>query len=154
LRKRGWLRALTKSRLRPGPCLETSWTAEGGYEATKRLVQRSFARFSAIFAANDLIALGALLALHESGIRVPEEVSVIGFDGMPESQFFYPALSTVAVDFDLLGKESLQSLFAAIQRSKKEPIRKVGIPKLVQRQSTGEPRELSVSVVSVSAERK
>jgi DNA-binding LacI/PurR family transcriptional regulator len=82
-----------------------------------------------------------MLALHESGIRVPEEVSVIGFDGMPESQFFYPALSTVAVDFDLLGKESLQSLFTAIQRSKKEPRRKVGIPKLVQRKSTAGPRK-------------
>jgi DNA-binding LacI/PurR family transcriptional regulator len=156
LRKRGWLRALTKSRLKPGPCLETSWTAEGGYEATKQLVQRSFARFSAIFAANDLIALGSMLALHESGIRVPEEVSVIGFDGMPESQFFYPALSTVAVDFDVLARESLQSLFAAIQRSKKEPIRKIGIPKLVQRKSTAGPRKLSVPVVCVSeeAERK
>jgi DNA-binding LacI/PurR family transcriptional regulator len=93
-----------------------------------------------------------MLALHENGIRVPEEVSVIGFDGMPESQFFHPALSTVAVDFDVLARESLQSLFAAIQQSKKEPIRKTGIPKLVQRMSTAGPRKLSVSVVSVSEE--
>jgi DNA-binding LacI/PurR family transcriptional regulator len=140
LRKRGWLRALTRARLKPGPCLETGWTADGGYEATKRLIQRSFNQFSAIFAANDLIALGSLLALHESGIRVPDEISVIGFDGMPESQFFYPALSTVAIDFDVLAKESLQSLFAAIQRSKNEPIKKIGIPELVRRKSTAAPR--------------
>jgi DNA-binding LacI/PurR family transcriptional regulator len=140
LRKRGWIQALSAFRLRPGPCLQTSWTAEAGYEATKRLIQRSFNRFSAIFAANDLIALGSMLALHEHGISVPDQVSVVGFDGMPESQFFYPSLSTVAVDFDLLAKESLQSLFAAIQRPKDQPIKKIGIPKLIQRKSTGSPR--------------
>jgi DNA-binding LacI/PurR family transcriptional regulator len=56
---------------------------------------------------------------------------------MPEAQFFYPSLSTVAIDFDVLAKESLQSLFAAIQGSKEESIDKIGIPKLVQRASTG-----------------
>lgn len=140
LRKRGWLGALARSRLEPGPSLQTSWTAEGGYEATKRLIQKSFGRFSAIFAANDLIALGAMLALHEQGIRVPEEISVVGFDGMPEAQFFYPSLTTVVIDFDFLAKESLHSLFAAIQRSKNEPIHKIGFPKLIQRKSTGSPR--------------
>jgi DNA-binding LacI/PurR family transcriptional regulator len=146
LRKQGWIQTLAKSRLRPGPCLQTSWTAEGGYEATKQLIHRSFRRFSAIFAANDLIALGSLLALHERGIRVPEEISVVGFDGMPEAQFFYPSLSTVAVDFDLLGKESLQILFATIRGEKNEPVNKIGIPKLIQRKSTG---KLPVSVVDV-----
>jgi DNA-binding LacI/PurR family transcriptional regulator len=140
LRKRGWFHALTAFRLKPGPCLQTSWTADGGYEATKRLIEKSFNKFSAIFAANDLIALGSMLALHEHGIKVPDEISVVGFDGMPESQFFYPPLSTVAVDLDILAKKSLQSLFAAIQRSKDEPIRKIGIPKLIQRKSTGSPR--------------
>jgi DNA-binding LacI/PurR family transcriptional regulator len=136
LRKRGWIRALTKAHLKPGPCLQTAWTAEGGYEATKRLIDRSYRRFSALFAANDLIALGSLLALHERGIGVPDEISVIGFDGMPEAQFFYPSLSTVAIDFEVLAKESLQSLFAAIQRSKDEPIHKIGVPTLIQRAST------------------
>jgi DNA-binding LacI/PurR family transcriptional regulator len=139
LRKQGWVHTLTRFRLKPGPCLQTSWTAEGGYEATRRLIQRSSRRFSAIFAANDLIALGSMLALHERGIRVPEDVSVVGFDGMPEAQFFYPSLSTVIIDFDVLAKESLQSLFAAIQGSNREPIKKVGIPKLIQRKSTGPP---------------
>lgn len=141
LRKRGWIRALIKSRLKPGPCLQTAWTAEGGYEATKRLIDRSYRRFSAIFAANDLIALGSMRALHERGIGIPDEISVIGFDGMPEAQFFYPSLSTVAIDFDVLAKESLQSLFAAIQGSKEESIDKIGIPKLIQRASTGRREE-------------
>jgi DNA-binding LacI/PurR family transcriptional regulator len=74
--------------------------------------------------------------LHERGIGVPDEISVIGFDGMPEAQFFYPSLSTVAIDFEVLAKESLQSLFAAIQRSKDEPIHKIGVPTLIQRAST------------------
>jgi DNA-binding LacI/PurR family transcriptional regulator len=140
LRKRGWIQALSAFRLRPGPCIQTAWTAEGGYEATRRLFRRSFNRFSAIFAANDLIALGSLLALHELGIGVPEEISVVGFDGMPESQFFHPPLSTVAIDFDILAKESLQSLLSAIERSKEKAIRKIGLPKLTQRKSTGPPR--------------
>lgn len=142
LRKQGWIRALTKAQLKLGPCLETAWTADGGYEATKRLIRRSFRRFSAIFAANDLIALGSMFALHERGIRVPEEISVIGFDGMPEAQFFYPSLSTVAVEFDVLAEQSLQSLFAAIQGLESEPINKIGAPKLIQRASTGAPQEV------------
>ena len=76
------------------------------------------------------------------GIRVPEEISVIGFDGMPEAQLFYPSLSTVAVEFDVLAEESLQSLFAAIQRLKSEPVNKIGVPKLIQRASTGAPQEV------------
>jgi DNA-binding LacI/PurR family transcriptional regulator len=87
-----------------------------------------------------------MLALHERGIRVPEEISVVGFDGMPEAQFFYPSLSTVAVDFDLLGKESLRILFATIRGEKNEPVNKIGIPKLIQRKSTG---KLPASVVDV-----
>jgi LacI family transcriptional regulator len=139
LRKRGWLQELAKYRLRPGPCLETAWTADGGYEATKGLLRDSYREFSAIFAANDLIALGSMLALHEKGVRVPDQISVVGFDGMPEAQFFYPPLSTVAVDFDILAKESLQSLLAAIEGSKDQPIKKVGIPKLIERKSAAPP---------------
>jgi DNA-binding LacI/PurR family transcriptional regulator len=82
LRRRGWLLELSRSSLQPGPCLESAWTADGGYEATKKLLDFSYGKFTVIFAANDLIALGALLALHERGIEVPKEISVVGFDGM------------------------------------------------------------------------
>lgn len=139
LRKRGWLEALTVARLKPGPCLQTEWTAEGGYDSTRKLLARSFGKFSAIFAANDLVALGSLLALHEHGIKVPDEISIIGFDGMPEAAFFYPPLSTVVVDFDVLARESLQSLFAAIQRSEDQTMQKIWVPKLMPRKSTSAP---------------
>jgi DNA-binding LacI/PurR family transcriptional regulator len=72
---------------------------------------------------------------------VPDEISVVGFHGMPEAQFFYPPLSTLAVDFDILAKESLQSLFAAIKGSKDQPIKKIGIPKLIQSKSAAAPRD-------------
>ena len=59
--------------------------------------------------------MGALLALHEAGIEVPAEVSVVGFDNMPESRFFNPPLTTATSDFDVMARESLDILFAKIQ---------------------------------------
>lgn len=148
LRRRGWLEALNAARLKPGPCLQTKWTAEGGYVAATKLIRHSFGKFSAIFAANDLIALGSLLALHDHGIQVPGEISVIGFDGMPEAEFFHPPLSTLVVDFDVLGRESFQSLFAAIQGSADRVLGKVWVPKLVPRRSTSTPGLVSALKIS------
>ncbi|NUR25199.1 MAG: substrate-binding domain-containing protein, partial [Catenulispora sp.] len=69
---------------------------------------------TAVFAANDHIALGVLLALHEAGRRVPEDVSVIGFDDIPEAAFFTPPLTTVRQDFAALGRRSMALLLDLI----------------------------------------
>ncbi|HEY0792592.1 MAG TPA: LacI family DNA-binding transcriptional regulator [Chthoniobacterales bacterium] len=136
-RRQGWLSALEEAGLKPGPSVETAWTAAGGYEAATGLLRGHHRKFTAIFAANDLIALGAMSALQGAGVRVPDEVSVVGFDGMPEAEFFYPSLTTVVNDFDVLARESLRSLLQVIKGAESTgPLQKVSLPKLVLRASS------------------
>jgi DNA-binding LacI/PurR family transcriptional regulator len=137
LRRKGWLAGLKAAGLEPGPAVHTPWTPDGGYDAMKTLIKSSRKKFTAVFAANDLIALGALLALHEAGIDVPAEVSVVGFDNMPESRFFNPPLTTATSDFDVMARESLDILFARIRGTPGAILRRVFRPELVIRSSTG-----------------
>jgi DNA-binding LacI/PurR family transcriptional regulator len=107
LRRKGWSQALEGNHLPLGPAAEQEWSAEGGYLAARGLLAGK-RRFTAVVAANDQMALGVLEALAEAGVGVPEEVSVIGFDNMPESRYFRPPLTTVNHDFDVLGSTSLE----------------------------------------------
>jgi len=140
LRRKGWLAELQAAGLEPGPARHTPWTPDGGYDATKELIKTSAGKFTAIFAANDLIAMGALLALHEAGIEVPAEVSVVGFDNMPESRFFQPPLTTATSDFDVMARESLDILFARIRGTPGAVLRRAFRPELMIRKSTASPR--------------
>ena len=136
LRRKGWLAGLAAAGLEPGPAVHTPWTPDGGYDAMKTLIQSSRKKFTAVFAANDLIAMGALLALHEAGIDVPAEVSVVGFDNMAESRFFNPPLTTATSDFDVMARESLDILFSKIRGTPGTVLRRVFRPELVVRSST------------------
>jgi DNA-binding LacI/PurR family transcriptional regulator len=136
LRTKGWLAELHGAGLEPGPMRNTPWTPDGGYDATKELIKTSAGKFTAIFAANDLIAMGALLALHEAGIEVPGEVSVVGFDNMPEGRFFHPPLTTATSDFDVMARESLDILFARIRGTPNAILRRVFRPEMLIRKST------------------
>src|SRR5665647_2214380 len=102
-RREGWRLAL-EERGRPVPALmvEGDWTSRSGYQASRAMLSES--RPTAVFAANDQMALGLLRALHEAGLRVPEDVSVVGFDDLPESGYFTPPLTTVRQDFGELGQ--------------------------------------------------
>ncbi len=144
LRRNGWLAELKASGLTPGPIRDTPWTPEGGYEATKELIKNSASKFTAIFAANDLIAMGALLALHEAGVEVPREVSVVGFDNMPEGRFFHPPLTTATSDFGVMARESLEILFARIRGTPGANLRRVFRPEMIVRESTTAPRKKRV----------
>jgi DNA-binding LacI/PurR family transcriptional regulator len=139
LRRKGWLMELRAAGLTPGPSRGTPWTPDGGYEATKELIATSAGKFTAIVAANDLIAMGALLALHDAGIEVPGEVSVVGFDNMPESRFFHPPLTTATSDFDVMARESLDILFARIRGTPGATLRRVFRPEMIIRDSTAPP---------------
>ena len=88
-RREGWLSAHGTGGSLPGPEVAGDWSAHSGYEAG--LLHRRGRRVSAVFAANDAMALGLLRALHERGREVPGEVRVVGFDDMPEAGFFWPA---------------------------------------------------------------
>jgi len=114
--------------------LSGDWTARSGYQAGQVLARVPEA--TAIFAANDQMALGVLLALHEHGRKVPEEVSVIGFDDMPESAYFIPPLTTVRQNFDQVGRTALRLLVNQISAGARGMDRVEIQPELVVRQST------------------
>ncbi len=89
----------------------------------------------AVFAGNDEMALGLLLAFHEAGIVVPQDISVIGFDDIPGAAFFSPPLTTVRQDFHSLGVSCIHLLAAALAgRPPMEPV--LVPPQLVVRGST------------------
>lgn len=96
-----------------GPEASGDWTVRSGYEACKALIA-SGQPFSAIFAANDAMAFGAMRALREANLGIPDDVSLVGFDDIAEAEFYSPALSTVRQDFDTVGEEILSRLLAAI----------------------------------------
>jgi DNA-binding LacI/PurR family transcriptional regulator len=146
LRGKGWLAELHGAGLEPGPTRNTPWTPDGGYDATKEMIKTSGGKFTAIFAANDLIAMGALLALHDAGIEVPGEVSVVGFDNMPESRFFHPPLTTATSDFDVMARESLDILFARIRGTPGAVLRRAFRPEMMIRKSTAPPLPSKITV--------
>lgn len=87
---------------------------EDGYRATKSLLSKG-CKFSAIFAVADVMAIGAIRALRESGLRVPEDVSVIGVDGLPLGSYLVPQLSTVRQSVRLMGERSVDILLGGIE---------------------------------------
>jgi DNA-binding LacI/PurR family transcriptional regulator len=115
------------------------WNARSGYDQG-RLLARDPA-VTAIFCANDRIALGVLRALHETGRRVPAEVSVVGFDDMPDSGYFLPPLTTVRQDFTEIGRRSLALLLHHLGLPDEDrPADQVIVaPRLVVRGSTAAP---------------
>ena len=99
---------------------------------------------TAIFCASDQLALGVLRALHEAGRRVPEDVSVVGFDGAPDGAHYLPPLTTVRQDFAELGRLSLGLLLAQLGQAESLPTsrRQLLVPELVIRRSTAPSRDL------------
>lgn len=107
------------------------WDFASGYRHAERLRGSGI---TAVFAANDRVAMGVLLRMHELGVAVPDDVSVVGFDDLPMSGYTYPPLTTVRQDFELLGRVSATRLVAAIEGREHD----VGYPEpqLVIRRST------------------
>jgi DNA-binding LacI/PurR family transcriptional regulator len=119
--------------------LQGDWTPSSGYAAGKRLAARMRAgeAVTAVFAANDQMALGLLAALHEEGLSVPADVSLVGFDDLPEAPYFTPPLTTVRQDFAELGRRGVQLVLTLLNGvpSQPEPVP----PVLIVRASTGPP---------------
>lgn len=108
-----WERTLVERGARVPEVFVGDWSPDSGYRAALELLRRD--DMTAVFAANDQMALGVLRAFHEHGRRVPEEVSVVGFDDMIESANFWPTLTTVRQHFDQVGIQALRLLIAAIE---------------------------------------
>ena len=120
----------------PGPELDGDWSPASGYRAGLRIADDG--DVTAVFAGNDSMALGLLKALHERGRRVPDDVSVVGFDDVPEAAYYWPALTTVAQDFSELGRRALGLALAAVRGDQDAAVDQIE-PTLVVRGSTGPP---------------
>ena len=136
-RREGWATAL-QQRDRPVPALmlEGDWTSHSGYQAGKAVLGDQ--RPTAIFAANDQMALGLLRALHEARLRVPQDVSVVGFDDLPESGYFTPPLTTIRQDFHELGQRAMALVLRVLAGDPNASLPLVE-PQLIIRSSTAPP---------------
>ncbi|WP_172892542.1 LacI family DNA-binding transcriptional regulator [Micromonospora coxensis] len=134
----GWRDALVAAGAEVPPVLEGDWSAASGFRCGQMLARMP--EVTAIFAANDHLALGVLRALHEHGRRVPDDVSVVGFDDVPEAGYFTPPLTTVRPNFDAVARASLDLLWEQIDGDGASGVRcRVVVPELVERASVGAP---------------
>ncbi|MCG7208364.1 LacI family DNA-binding transcriptional regulator [Streptomyces arenae] len=141
LRHAGYLRALTAAGLAADPELVVTAESLTMREAARQ-VRGTVAGglgFDGVFCVTDTVAMGVLRALADAGIRVPEQVKVIGFDNVDESAYLVPSLSTVDPDHDLMAERAVALLAARIDRAGPGPEREefVGPFRLVVRESTG-----------------
>ena len=129
----GWRAELSRARAPVPPLLRGDWSARSGYEAAQRLVETDA---TAVFVANDQMALGLLRYLHEVGRETPRTLSVVGFDDIPEAAYFTPPLTTVRQDFAEVGRRCLRLLLAQLERRSPAYERALVAPELVVRRST------------------
>jgi DNA-binding LacI/PurR family transcriptional regulator len=136
-RTSGWTSALHEAGAEVPPTFTGDWSPRSGYEAGQLLAR--ITEVTAVFVANDQMALGMLRALGEHGRRVPEDVSIVGFDDIPESGYFSPPLTTVHQPFDEVGRRSLRLLLNQIDANTPAREHSVITPELVVRKSTRMP---------------
>ena len=136
-RRDGW-RLELESRGRRVPPLRWGgdWSARSGYATGRSLARER--DVTAVFGANDQMALGLVRALREQGRRVPEDVSVVGFDDLPEAEFFWPALTTVRQDFGELGRR-VMDVISRVLAGEDQPSVDLVPTSLVVRDSSGPP---------------
>ncbi len=136
-RVEAWRSALESRRRQVPEPLRGDWTADSGYQAGLQLAQEPDC--TAVFVSNDQMALGVLRALHEHGRRVPEDISVVGFDDVPEAGSYLPPLTTVHQDFSEVGRRCVEELLKQI-RDDREATGTTLVPtRLVTRASTAPP---------------
>lgn len=119
-RVRSWETTL-RDHGRPVPeALTGDWTPESGYRATQQLLNTG--RPSAIFAANDQMALGAYRAIQEAGLRIPDDISVVGFDDVAEAAMYPPPLTSIAQDWTALGRRALRTALELHRGTAPQPV--------------------------------
>lgn len=135
-RRRGWASELDAAGLEPPELVVGDWTADYAYRLAS--TPGALPPCTAIFAGNDQMALGLIHGLTERGLSVPGDVSVVGFDDLPEAKHFLPPLTTVRQDFQALGERAVQLLLAEL--SGEDPgERAIIVPELMVRSSAAPP---------------
>jgi DNA-binding LacI/PurR family transcriptional regulator len=130
----GWRHTLEEARAEAPSPLVGDWSARAGYDLGQRLMTEP--DVTAVFVANDQMALGLLRVLHETGRNVPRDVSIVGFDDVPEAAYFTPPLTTVRQDFMAMGRRSLHLLLSEIDNGTRSTTRETVPPELIVRAST------------------
>lgn len=134
-REQVWREQLVAIGIEPRPVALGDWTSDSGFAAAASLPPE----VTAVFAANDRMALGLIHGLTVAGRRVPEDVSVVGFDDVPDARHFLPPLTTVRQDFRALGQRAVETLLAELEGAA-VPRRVLIGPELIVRASTAKPR--------------
>jgi DNA-binding LacI/PurR family transcriptional regulator len=135
-RMRGYLREVSDHELFVRPPVLGDWTAEFGYRAGRELMNRM--EFTAVFCSNDQMALGLLHAFREAEVRVPADVSVVGFDDIPDAAHYAPPLTTIRQDFTEIGRRAVGLVLSQLGAESDVPTEAIR-PQLVLRASTGAP---------------
>ena len=135
-RYQGYLSALSERNIpfQPELVAEGDFTEAGGYMAMRQLLP---ANPDAVFAASDMMAQGAIRAIKEAGLRVPEDIAVIGYDDMPSAPLFDPPLTTIRQPVQKLGMLAVETLIDIIQHPNGSPRRILLSPELIIRTSCG-----------------
>ena len=118
--------------------ISCDWTSRGGYDACRQIIAQK-ADITALLTGSDILAIGAISALREHGIRVPEDISVTGFDNFPFSEFFTPSLTTLEYPYRQMGRIATGQLIKQITDSR-YPVKNYVLPlKMLERKSTCNP---------------
>ena len=133
-RTAGWRSTLERAGLEVPPPLRGDWSPRSGFEAGRVLARMP--EVSAVFVANDSMAVGVLRAFHEHGLNVPGDVSIVGFDDVPEAAYFNPPLTTVRQDFAEVARRSLALLLDQISSGTRPAKRQIVETTFVVRDST------------------
>jgi DNA-binding LacI/PurR family transcriptional regulator len=133
----GWRATLEQAGAPIPDVILGDWSAQSGYDAGQLLATLSEA--TAVFAANDNMALGLLRALSEQGRSVPGELSIVGFDDIAEAGFFTPPLTSIRQDFSEMGRRSVELLLRQVESGTRSVEHITLAPELVLRESTAPP---------------
>ncbi len=133
VRRNEWFRTLEAAGLETPPTVEGDWRPQSGYDATDALL--AIPGVTAVFAANDQMALGLIHGLSDRGLAIPGDLSVVGFDDIPESAHFRPPLTTVHQDFQAVGEAAVDLLLQRLGEASHGSPQQI-VPELVVRTST------------------
>jgi DNA-binding LacI/PurR family transcriptional regulator len=114
-RRTGYEAAMHDAGLVAGELWEGDWTPASGYRIGTELVRKSCS--TGVFVANDQMAIGVMHAFAEAGMRVPDDVSVVGFDDIPEAAYLNPSLTTIRQDFKAVGQRAIELVIATLDGS-------------------------------------
>ncbi|MEA5154810.1 LacI family DNA-binding transcriptional regulator [Raineyella sp.] len=137
-REDAWRAVMLANGLDDRRIIPGDWTAKSGYAAGRLLANRD--DVTAVFTANDSMALGLIRALRENGKDVPGDVSIVGFDNIADSEYLWPPLTTIDQDFSIVGDVAASMVLSAVANGDLVPRQEVVSTQLIVRQSTTVPK--------------